>query len=661
MTTMTAYPLPHWSSAPPPPLTPPGTDAVRPRRLWAPPPYSASTQTQLLTPPDDEEPYPLPHPRPTCTYTKPPYAPAASTSSLQPYSPPRSPPTPCDDEDDDEAMEEVVEEGSTDAWARDWLHVRAAPESAALVAEKTCEMICYLWFAPAPASSSQTPTPLQLIPTPQFVAFTQKLLETTQLSQSAIVLALHFIHRLRTRNRGIPAQEGSEFRVCVAGLMLANKMLDDNTYTNATWASVSSIPLEQVNTMEREFLVGIEHGLHGLSVHGRGPGSGEGDTIVAADSPSIVRNDTDTPRARTARPPPPSAPSMEIDIDATSEVEVGHKRRADAAFSPPPAYQPRPTPPLLLIPQSTSTRSSNSLEQAMGFPRSAGSGMGIGIGTPTERFGAMSLVPTPMPSPPRKRTRPVSYHPPSYLSPPTATTQTATVRYVPRPASLERYSDRERERERPTTLAARWDYVDGVGVGDVNAQVQAQQQQQLYFYALASTPMPPSDGTSSREEARRARLCYAPRAGDDCRSADIHSTCPRGCAPTPSAPSQRNLGRPKRTELAYPRPRDPAPRWRRATAFCGFGAVVGRDGIGSASASTSASAGLVPTNATTAAARGVCERGSAGCLWAAPKRDPPKCRDSQTSLVHRTTGSSSSFLRQQRESTPTKIRTSAVL
>jgi hypothetical protein len=52
-------------------------------------------------------------------------------------------------------------------------------------------------------------------------------------SQSVIVLALHYIHRLREWNGSVAAhgngvaQQGSEFRVAVAGLMMANKFLDE--------------------------------------------------------------------------------------------------------------------------------------------------------------------------------------------------------------------------------------------------------------------------------------------------------------------------------------------------------------------------------------------------------------------------------------------------
>ncbi|KAF9527892.1 cyclin-domain-containing protein [Crepidotus variabilis] len=163
----------------------------------------------------------------------------------------------------------------------DWLDFTRT-RSAHFVAEKTCEMICYLWFSipshakksvdgsPTPGlssledhkSSMNSATSLQLIATPAFVSFLQKLLETTQVSQSVIVLSLHYIHRLKEKNRYMPAQPGSEFRIAVAGLMMANKFLDDNTYTNKTWAEVSGISLDEINRMEREFLLGVDFNLY---------------------------------------------------------------------------------------------------------------------------------------------------------------------------------------------------------------------------------------------------------------------------------------------------------------------------------------------------------------------------------------------------------------
>ncbi|KAF8957063.1 hypothetical protein BDZ97DRAFT_1848234 [Flammula alnicola] len=175
------------------------------------------------------------------------------------------------------------------AYLVDWLDFTRT-RSAHFIAEKTCEMICYLWFAtpsperggdegssgsrksigtppPTPPSefaaapgagadcpsstpplplkparlfssssasastssavASSAPSTLQLVATPTFVTFMQKLLETTQVSQSVIVLSLHYIYRLKERNRFTPAQPGSEFRIAVAGLMMGNKFLDE--------------------------------------------------------------------------------------------------------------------------------------------------------------------------------------------------------------------------------------------------------------------------------------------------------------------------------------------------------------------------------------------------------------------------------------------------
>lgn len=139
----------------------------------------------------------------------------------------------------------------------DWLDFTRS-RSAHFIAEKTCEMICYLWHAkrptppnahtstfsganayPSPSNSPpnsalthtshpapSTTTPHQLIVTPAFVTFVQKILETTQVSQSVIVLSLHYIYKIK-ENTGISGPPGSEFRVAVAGLMMANKFLDE--------------------------------------------------------------------------------------------------------------------------------------------------------------------------------------------------------------------------------------------------------------------------------------------------------------------------------------------------------------------------------------------------------------------------------------------------
>ena len=108
-------------------------------------------------------------------------------------------------------------------------------------------MICHLWFGTA----SYTPSP-------SFPSFLHKLLSTTQLSPPSILLALYYIRLLKAMNPTSPTpQPGSEFRIAVAALMASNKYLEDNTYTNKTWAEVSGIRAQEIERMEREFLSGV--------------------------------------------------------------------------------------------------------------------------------------------------------------------------------------------------------------------------------------------------------------------------------------------------------------------------------------------------------------------------------------------------------------------
>ncbi|KAF8920663.1 hypothetical protein CPB85DRAFT_1428724 [Mucidula mucida] len=265
----------------------------------------------------------------------------------------------------------------------DWREAR----SARFIAEKTCEMICYLWFATpsldstmsSPQHNRSRPTPLQLVATSSFVYFMQKLLETTQVSHSVIVLSLHYIWRLKDRNdriwrervasasdsdsenaRDSEAQPGSEFRIAVAGMMMANKFLDDNTYTNRTWSDVSGISLTEINRMEREFLLGVDFNLYvdkrtyekwlwmlkGLvSAKEKEKGALRARRHRPLDKKKVSGSPTAPPkidrvRARSTSPhrilPPPhpsQLPPLQIPMTFETPPKTG-KRTAEAAFSP---------------------------------------------------------------------------------------------------------------------------------------------------------------------------------------------------------------------------------------------------------------------------------------------------------------------------------------
>jgi Cyclin len=71
-----------------------------------------------------------------------------------------------------------------------------------------------------------------------------------------------FIYRLKKFNPSVSGKRGSEFRLLTIALMLGNKFLDDNTYTNKTWAEVSGISVTEIHIMEVEFLSNMRYDLY---------------------------------------------------------------------------------------------------------------------------------------------------------------------------------------------------------------------------------------------------------------------------------------------------------------------------------------------------------------------------------------------------------------
>ncbi|THH12966.1 hypothetical protein EW146_g7195 [Bondarzewia mesenterica] len=246
----------------------------------------------------------------------------------------------------------------------DWFS-ESRNSSSQFLAEKMCEMICYVWFSKASDSSRHNTSPplsyfphrnsktawLQFSVSSVFVHFMQKLLETTQVSQSVIVLALHYIYRLKARNSVTIPHPGSEFRVAVAGLMMANKFVDDNTYTNKTWSEGTDFGLY----VDKQIFDSWLHLLKGL--------------VMAKEKDSrFWRKSCQVPRAAASKPPMPlslsnrrlstrarstspihslrclhtnsydanasQAYSSPMSMDADSPVRLNAKRSAVDAFSP---------------------------------------------------------------------------------------------------------------------------------------------------------------------------------------------------------------------------------------------------------------------------------------------------------------------------------------
>ena len=140
------------------------------------------------------------------------------------------------------------------------------------LAEFAAEITCLFWFErsetleyaeslPHGAMPDRGLTP-DAIPSIGFRKWVTTMLSTTQVGKNVILLALMFIHRLKKFNRSVSGKRGSEFRLLTIALMLGNKFLDDNTYTNKTWAEVSGISVNEIHIMEVEFLSNMRYELY---------------------------------------------------------------------------------------------------------------------------------------------------------------------------------------------------------------------------------------------------------------------------------------------------------------------------------------------------------------------------------------------------------------
>ncbi|KAG6034375.1 hypothetical protein E4U41_006561 [Claviceps citrina] len=134
------------------------------------------------------------------------------------------------------------------------------------------QMTCLFWFESMDElktaerirfnnQPSISPLPALAKPHEQFRKWVYNVLSTTQVTQNVIFLALLFIYRLKMSTPQIKGRAGSEYRLLTVALMLGNKFLDDNTYTNKTWAEVSCFAVQEIHVMEVEFLSNMRYNL----------------------------------------------------------------------------------------------------------------------------------------------------------------------------------------------------------------------------------------------------------------------------------------------------------------------------------------------------------------------------------------------------------------
>lgn len=136
-----------------------------------------------------------------------------------------------------------------------------AAEIASLFWFETAETLSYAEDLPIDAPTERRLTE-DALPSIGFRKWVTTILSTTQVGKNVILLGLLFIYRLKQFNPGVSGKRGSEFRLLTIALMLGNKFLDDNTYTNKTWAEVSGISVTEIHIMEVEFLSNMRYDLY---------------------------------------------------------------------------------------------------------------------------------------------------------------------------------------------------------------------------------------------------------------------------------------------------------------------------------------------------------------------------------------------------------------
>lgn len=100
---------------------------------------------------------------------------------------------------------------------------------------------------------------------PAFRKYVLSVLSSTRLPSSTILLALHYLaarmSMLSSHSR-YPTGRTQVYHMLTIALLLGSKFLDDNTFQNRSWSEVSNISVNELNTLELEWLVAIGWDLH---------------------------------------------------------------------------------------------------------------------------------------------------------------------------------------------------------------------------------------------------------------------------------------------------------------------------------------------------------------------------------------------------------------
>lgn len=96
---------------------------------------------------------------------------------------------------------------------------------------------------------------------PAFRKFVSQILTSTRLPSTTILLGMNYLaKRINMMHAAGQANhtEGQIWRMLTISLLLGSKFLDDNTFQNKSWSEVSGIPVQELNTLEYEWLGAIQ-------------------------------------------------------------------------------------------------------------------------------------------------------------------------------------------------------------------------------------------------------------------------------------------------------------------------------------------------------------------------------------------------------------------
>lgn len=109
---------------------------------------------------------------------------------------------------------------------------------------------------------------------PSYRKFVNQILSSTRLPSSTILLGMVYLRqRLDVdESNGQAVRRGQDhvYRFLTIALLLASKFLDDNTFQNKSWSEVTSLPVAEINALEKDWLAVISWKLH-VDVDGTGP------------------------------------------------------------------------------------------------------------------------------------------------------------------------------------------------------------------------------------------------------------------------------------------------------------------------------------------------------------------------------------------------------